>query len=153
MPYTEKKLKQLGFGGDFAEPTFSPSASKDGVELSCRHEEYDGRTVERWDLARAGIEYEPAATDRLHRLNALWKASSKAAERSPRPSPPPVVRAKRTATRDTAWDKLLDTWEGKKTPDELNEIWQRLLDDRGKPESEFTAADWTAVEESADVPF
>lgn len=92
MPYSEQKLEALGFNGDFERPVFE---SANGVNLTCRHETYEGKSREKWELADwgGGREPEPAGADVIRKLNALWKAKREQAARKPtgqpqRPAPP-----------------------------------------------------------------
>ena len=101
-PYTDAKLKALGFNGDFESPIFDARTREEGIDLVCRHEQYDGNTGERWELKNWKSKAKPAATDKLKRLNALWNTSNK---QSPISGPPPVA-APVQSTRDTAWNKL-----------------------------------------------
>ena len=74
----------------------------------------------------------------------LWMGSAA----TPPPAPPPAA-----TTREAAWQTLYTLWSADKSEDELREIWQKALDECGKPESEFTAEDWASVQESVKVPF
>lgn len=81
-PYSEEKLKRLGFNGDFENPDFT----KEGVQLECKHEEYRGKVTERWNLAGDGPNLEQAPQDMIRTLNARWRAK---AEQNRRPATAP----------------------------------------------------------------
>lgn len=107
--YTEKKLKALGFNGDFANPDFAEETTTKGVELICKHEpDQQNRPRERWELAKwgDGNQVEQAATDVLRTLNAKWKAKTAPAPSKPapgtRPAPPPAGRMARPTAQAPA---------------------------------------------------
>ena len=91
-PYTEAKLKKLGFNGSFGDPSFAGEAVTEGLELVCKHEHNDGKTYERWELADYGGNGETVQPpdDVLRRLSARWKTSQAAsAKPAGRPKTPP----------------------------------------------------------------
>lgn len=72
--YTQEKLRILDFDGNFDEP----GLTKEGVALTCRHETYEGKTRERWELtAYQGGDFNPEKTDAetIRTLNAWWAAT------------------------------------------------------------------------------
>lgn len=89
-PYTEKKLRAMGFNGDFREPEFIVPADDNGaawVEVICRHEEYEGKIREKWELAKWGDQDRtPPADDVIRKLQAKWKQGDPGY--SERPTPP-----------------------------------------------------------------
>lgn len=89
-PFTEEKLKKLGFNGDFGAPKFAETVYTDGVDVECKHESYQGKTRDKWQFA-GGSTVEPAAPDAVRVLNARWKAKTGAPPAKPagRPAPPP----------------------------------------------------------------
>lgn len=158
---TMDKLDRLGFGGDFANPTFN---CPEPVELECRHEEWNGKTREKWDLGFAR-EHKPLEADETRRLSALWKSrkpsgppSSKPAGRpatpparasTPPPSkpsgPPPAKAATPPPakyTKDMAWSAWEQVYVNQTLP---IADWHAAIDGIGKPEDQFTAEDWEAV--------
>ena len=76
-PYTEPKLKALGFNGDFAAPEFSGDAVTTGIALVCSHKTRDGKTYEDWDLADwgGGGDAEPLDKATVQLMNARWKTN------------------------------------------------------------------------------
>lgn len=90
--YTVKKLKALGFKGDFRNPEFSV----DKFEVICKHEEYpkeSGKIKERWELANWGGS-EPAADSELEKMNAEWRATqTQPATPAGAPASPPAAPA------------------------------------------------------------
>lgn len=88
MPYAEQKLKTLGFNGDFGQPEFAIKA----VAVICTHDDYQGKTRERWDLREWGEkpDAERADDDVVRQLNAKWKARQANAQRN---APPAVDSA------------------------------------------------------------
>lgn len=92
-PYAVEKLERLGFDGNFKTPGFSDAAQAEGVELLCRHESYEGRSVEKWDLAGGGSYVpKPAGDDAVRRLAEKWKMRAKPAG-GPPPKTPPTAPA------------------------------------------------------------
>ena len=82
-PYSAKDLERLGFNGDFERPAIT----KTEFEVRCVQEQYQGKTKEKWSLAREGDrEKKPAGRDALRLLAAKWKNASPA----PRPTAPPA---------------------------------------------------------------
>ena len=154
-PFTEEKLKSLEFNGDFEDPKFSSTAYTEGIELTCKEETFNGKTTERWELAHWGKQIKPAAADVTHRLNARWNASTGSSKpvASATSPPPPLASTDGPYTKQTAWDKLCETWEGNKTEEERTAMWNNLVAECGKPESDFTREDWQTVQEAAEVPY
>ena len=151
----------LGFNGDFDNPEFAESIAVEGIDLKCTVEEYQSKSREKWEFAGWASAIEPAAEDKLKRLNARWNATASKAQSPvmPVPAPPPSPKtstpppAPATATRESAWQTLFTNWSADKSEDELRALWQKVIDECGKPESEFTAEDWAAVQESVKLPF
>lgn len=81
MPYTMPKLEKLGFNGDFAKPELSPPSDwNGGIMVECKHETYEGKPREKWELAGAGgdgMQHQELSADQIRRLNALWKNGKK----------------------------------------------------------------------------
>ena len=83
--YTEEKLGRLGFNGMFGDGMdFGEDAKARGVALDCAHEEYQGQTREKWDLAYAGANRDAAPEDVQRLLTARWRQSHAA------PAAPPA---------------------------------------------------------------
>ena len=95
MPYTEDKLQKLGFNGDFDNPAFSV----EGVSLECRHEQYNGRQTEKWDLSGGTFTPEKADDETIRHLNRLWKARQVGKAKAPagNPSSPPPAAVETAA--------------------------------------------------------
>lgn len=176
--YTEKKLDALGFNGDFGNPVFKPEVYSDGVEFLCDIEVYDGKSKERWELAKwsGSREATPAGADVVRRLNAMWKSSRNATGRpaggpsappapkaalSVPPVPPPAPAAKQSATataelvattKEEAWKYVVDACGTKMNPTEQwTKAWADVVKDRH--EDELTEADWSQLAEVASLPF
>lgn len=86
-PYTELKLEQLQFNGDFTNPAFEVG----GVPLTCKFEQYQGKNKERWDITYSGGggEHKGVTSDVLRTLNAKWKQTHQAAPAAPEAPPAP----------------------------------------------------------------
>jgi hypothetical protein len=84
------KLKTLGFNGDFQ----NPKITEEWVELECKHEEYNGRMGEKWELANWGGGADRKAPDEntLRVLSARYKTSV-SANKKPTKKPPAINRA------------------------------------------------------------
>lgn len=92
-PHTAKRLDAIGFSGDLNAIAFVGEAVDSGVQWVCTHEEYRGKTHERWDLANWGGEKEHVAppADVIRKLNARWRSDHAASQVPPgRPGPPPA---------------------------------------------------------------
>lgn len=102
-PYTEDKLRFLGFNGDFTKPAFS---NGNEVPLNMKIEEHEGKTREKWDIY-APLEVKPASPDKLRVLNARWKSANSTpgkptgAPTAP-PSRPPTSAPSRPAASTAA---------------------------------------------------
>ena len=71
--YTEQKLADLDFNGDFKNPQFTDT----GIILECKHEIYKGQTREKWELPGSGSrERQAPADDILRRLSARYKSAT-----------------------------------------------------------------------------
>lgn len=171
LEYTTAKLKTLGFNGDFERPDFSDEAKTAGVDLNAETETdvNSGKERQRWDLARWGgtRNAEKASTDKLKRMNAIWKQQNgtpakpapsgkpSAPPAAPAPPPPPPAEEKgegepKTASsREEAWEIFYAESGGNANLDD----WKKLLAAIGKPEAEFTAEDWAEVARKAQLPF
>jgi len=161
-PFTEEKLIQLGFNGDFDNPVFTKGEK---VELYMKLEEYQGKFQQKWSIAR-GIA--KADTSITKTLSARFKASTgtpppKPAGAPPAPpaakgpppttpkGPPPKPPAK-VWDKDAAWEAFEKVHQGA----DQAEQWQKAIDavaaDAGRVEEDFTSADWEAVSR-CDIPF
>ena len=161
-PYSTAKLERLNFNGDFANPEFRLDPA--GVDLMCSDESYNRKPTERWELGGYGVAREQAATDKLKRLNSLWRARSpkratptKAPTTPSTPTAPPAVpkppsEPVRTSNRDQAWNTLCEMWSDR-TEAELHERWAETIAERLIPEDKFTAEDWGRVEAALRIPF
>lgn len=153
MPFTQAKLEALGFNGDFADPKFSDAVHNKGVELVCEHSTHNGKATERWGLANWRPEIKPATADKLRHFNAKWKALGGSTQAKPAPPAPLPPTGNGTATRETAWQALLDAQSDKMNQEELAAKWREIIAGLGKPEGEFGGEDWAAVRKQAEVPF
>jgi len=71
--YTERKLDDLEFNGDFKNPQITDK----GVILECEHEIYEGQTREKWDLPGDGNRDRQAPPDdELRKLSARYKTAT-----------------------------------------------------------------------------
>jgi len=89
---TFKKLKFVGFNGDFD----NPECSLESAELRCKHEPYedpetgDEEDREKWDLARwGGAGIDDADKKTVKDLNAQWKREMGAPAKKKKSMPPP----------------------------------------------------------------
>lgn len=85
--YTEDKLKKLGFNGDFDAPQWGEDTIANGVALVCKHEEYEGKTRDKWELAIGGG-VAKAETNTIAKLTQRWK-NNNATRPAGRPASPP----------------------------------------------------------------
>lgn len=69
LPYTEVKLKKMGFNNDFDDPQFAVADS----ELECKEETYQGKTREKWDIAGGPSKVEKADHETIEQLNQTWR--------------------------------------------------------------------------------
>lgn len=163
LPYTEPKLAALGFNGDYENPAFSKT---EGVSLVCKHEEYEGKVREKWDL---GFLPKPADKSTLANLSAKFRARHGTPPRptapppsAPSKTPPPPKKPEVEHTleddgkwnKDRAWEKWIEAYPDPKVCE------KKFLAAVGKQEKaakhdedEFTSADWRDVAELGEIPF
>lgn len=89
--YTADKLDALGWNGDFASPRLT-GENEAGIWVECRHEMYEGKTKERFELPGGGIEHKVPSNDILRKINAMYKQRKGSAPR-PAPKKPPSAPA------------------------------------------------------------
>lgn len=87
--YTEKKLARLGFKGDFNKIQFDDELVAEGVELTCRIEQFEGKDREKWDVGTGGMERTQVAQTVADKFNARWKQNN-GAKPSGKPTTPPA---------------------------------------------------------------
>jgi len=93
-PYTMDRLERLGFNGDFESPGFDaePHPQRDGVQLTCKHDQRNGQVYEVWDLASGEKDRAPwdAEARRLFKAKYRTRLSS---HRRPqgKPAAPPAA--------------------------------------------------------------
>lgn len=91
-PHTADKLQRLGFNGKFDDGMrFSDDIHANGMQVVCRHEEYQGKPQEKWDLPyTGGAEHQKAPEQLVRDMEARWKMDTQAtAKPAGRPAPPP----------------------------------------------------------------
>ncbi len=149
LPISIKKLKSLGFEGDFENPTFAEHKTK----LILSYEDYKGNSMERWDFANWGDQ--AAGKSDAKRLNAIWKKEGGAtpAKKAPAKKEEPPKRDAAPVARDAAWDKLLECRKDEPRDDQVM-FWAKLLRRLypDKTEEEVTAEEWDALAKEI-VPF
>lgn len=160
LPHTEKKLVSLGFNGIYEAPEFTRT---ERVELRCKHEEYEGKTMERWDL---GFLPKPADKDTLSTLSAKFRARNAVPKPTTPPpgppsrKPPPPKPKVESPNDDGKWDKnrAWDTWtESVKDEKQREKKFLAAVTQQekasGYDEEQFDSADWCAVAELGELPF
>jgi hypothetical protein len=88
-----KLVGRCGWNMSVDAPAFKWTGKDGGLEVECRIESYEGKAVERWDIAGSGASYEhKCADDAKHRevLNRWLAKSGKPAAATPPPSRGPV---------------------------------------------------------------
>lgn len=70
MPYTRRKLEQLGFNGDFENPLFTVGY----FEVQVVQEQYEGNMIEKYDVALPPRNNK-MDTAAIKKLNARWKTT------------------------------------------------------------------------------
>lgn len=82
-----EQLEGMGFNGDFTAPELDPIYTEKGTTLVCSHEDYQGKTRERWKCATWG-EGSPKA---LSREKAELLTAKYRQEHAPKPSGKPAA--------------------------------------------------------------
>jgi hypothetical protein len=87
---SKKRLTALAFNGDFE----NPDVTHEPVQLTCKHEEYQGKTQERWDLAEfATRERQAPQADEIRKLKARWNTDQQATKKpTGKPATPKAVK-------------------------------------------------------------
>lgn len=84
-----EQLQGMGFNGDFASPEIDPAYSEKGTTMVCSHEEYEGKTRERWKCATWG----EGSAKALSREKAELLTAKYRQECAPKPSGKPASPA------------------------------------------------------------
>jgi len=84
--FSTAKLKALGFNGDFDNPSFDETTISTGVALECRHEEYDGKIRDKWEIAGGSVA--KAQSNTISKLNARWNQLATPTKPTGRPVAP-----------------------------------------------------------------
>lgn len=147
--YTQEKLNRLAFNGDFDAPEFT----REPALFECRHDTYEGKTREKWDLAGGGTGApDKAASDVIRKLNSRWKAAAAArpaagpAAKAPPPPPPPENTGD---AKNAAWSEFCKHCPAPRwNPESIEKEWFRILVEMfpGKKTSQLTAAEWAEVQ-------
>lgn len=171
---TMRLLADLGFNGDFENMAF---ADKE-VELSCKHEDYNGKTYEKWNYW-GEQQAAPIDISKAKSLTARFK--SVAGPAVPKPTTPPVmpkapappsappappvakgppprvpVKAPESPAQMLATDEA-SAWawwnkpenKGKMSDDEINAKWLEIIENINPKD----AAGWHKVCEVFSIPF
>lgn len=152
--YTLNKLRAIGWNGDAENPECS--IGNEEIQLTCKHDEYQGKVRERWDIA-GGVK--PMDRDRARNFAAKFKSTagvqrpttpppSRQAPAKPAPpartSAPSRTKEETYADKDAAWAALVTAF---KNPSEKKfyEAVDRVAESSGKDELQFGETEWTAV--------
>lgn len=154
----QSQLDALGYNGDDP-PTF---ANPNGVQLYMKHDEWNGKRKEKWNVSSGGTPMTPASPDQINRFKSQWRALKGAG-----PKPASAASAPKAPTRPTSApakpkaqdaDSVFQLWasgreKAKKAIGESDwfEFCKSVIgnDDTDK----YTPGDWQKVAEAADLPF
>lgn len=162
--FVDGVLEQIGFNGDFANPTIAQEFYDDyKLEVYCKHEEYDGKTRERWAISSGDFQNEAAGDDVIARLNASWRATHKPERPAPagKPSAPPAPKTPPAKTpppkappakskqfgKDEAWTTIKDKIGATREID-VEEWHATIASVAGGNEDKFGEAEWRQVVEN-----
>lgn len=150
--YTIEKLRRIRADLSTEPPTFSD----DDFDWTCKHEDYNGKPQEKWDLA-AGSGIKPMDDDRRRLLIAKLGSTQPGKPATPPPAPKPAASkppsrppskpspAKpKFADSDAAWAELVRLY-GEPSEKEWNRVIAAVESKVGREQDAFTADDWTAV--------
>ena len=92
---SKKRLTALQYNGDFD----NPDITHEPVQLTCKHEEYQGKLTEKWDLAEfATRERQAPNADEIRKLKARWNSDQQASKKpAGKPATPRQQKAKDNA--------------------------------------------------------
>lgn len=149
-----KKLREIGFNGDFENPKFTDEE----IEVTLRFEDYNGKPQERWELPWPAAA--PVDKSTMMSLGAMFKATASTPPPPPPPAiaPPPAPKAPpasapspakkaATATRDEAWAACvkLSSTEGNDATMLWTDALEKVEKKTSRKETEFTPEDWGLV--------
>lgn len=106
-PHSEKRLKAIGFDGNFDSPKFNC----DGIALRCEHDNYNGKPKEKWDIDTGGGEVKKADDNVIRTLAAKWRSAAKPSS-APKPPGKPAAPARQPVAAGSGGAAPLD-------PDEI----------------------------------
>ena len=167
MEYTIEKMARLGFNGDTDNPQFSPAVMEDHiVDLACKHETYQGKTQEKWDI-RVSFTPTPASSDAKTRFKHAWKQSTAGVAKKPTPTlskpsapaaskpkagPPPEEPpfehkggSELEFNKDAAWDAWSEAAGGNPDVAKWKQAVQKVAKESNMPEGKFGHEQWFAV--------
>ena len=77
LEYTVQKLERMGWNGRFDGDMAITPPEGTGFEFECRHDTFNGKPVERWEMAGYGgggngLDITPLDVGQIDRLNALY---------------------------------------------------------------------------------
>ncbi len=152
--YTLNKLRTIGWNGDPENPECSIGSEE--IELTCRHDEYQGKVRERWDIAGGG---KPMDRNRARNLAAKFKSTAGVqrpttpppSRQAPPKSTPPARTSAPSRTKeetytdkDAAWAALVKAFTNP-SEKKFYEAVDRVSESSGKGELQFGESEWTAV--------
>lgn len=87
--YTGKKLTNLEFDGNFSMSPLGFGKLGQGINLICRHETYNNKLSDKWDLHDwgGGAERKSLSDTEKIQLNAWWQATAPKPEAAETPAP------------------------------------------------------------------
>lgn len=151
--YTLNKLRAVGWNGDAENPECS--IGNEEIQLTCKHDEYQGKTREKWDIAGGG---KPMDKDRARNIAAKFKSTAgvqRPASAPPKPSAAPARSsapsrapgrkdAPKANDKDEAWSVLASTYPKVDEGKFYNAV-DRVAEKCGKGELAFGPDEWSDV--------
>lgn len=149
--FVKRTLAALDFNNDMASPAFGKGV---GIEVECRHEDYNGKTQEKWEIM-SPRESRPIPEDikrqLAQRLGPVKKPTPVSTPATPpKPSAPqrPSTSTPGYANSDEAWAALCKTHAAVDTETLGSSFWRTVEDyekAKGKTQDAFTPAEWGEV--------
>lgn len=158
----QSQLDAIGYNGDDP-PTF---ANNTGVQLYMKHDEWNGKRKEKWNISSGGAPMTPASPDQINRFKSQWRALKGAGPKPATAATAPKAPARPTSAPTKAAGKVVAT-----DADSVFKIWAAARDKAKKPIADtdwfdflksvlgsddfetFTPADWQKLADAADLPF
>ncbi len=124
----------------------NPHVEKKQITVTCKHQVWDGKDVERWDILLPEFVKATPSEDKMSLLDAVLRKHKES-------MPTQILPDKKRDARAEAWDAIdkRDDMSDK----EKQDLFQKLTEEYGDgvPASKMTDAQWDEVKDAGKLPF